>query len=286
MSNYFFKNMNVVITGGTDGMGAATALEICKLGANVHIIGRSETKAINLQMIASSSSGTFSYTIADFSLLKNVKKAADEIVDKFHQIDIIIHGVGILITNTQHTEEGLEKDFAVSYLSRFVFNEILFSKQKFTKTTKIINIAASSPRVPSFAQMEFDNIEEVKSRVGMKSHGQAQLANDLYTAFSAKRYNVISIGYGPGSVDTNIRREVPKIFQLLMKPFFYFATRKPLNVAKQFIEILSNPTLKNGNHYFYNKRGEFKIAKFIDDKERQSDLLTTTLNIVRPILED
>lgn len=286
MSNLPFKNKNVVITGGTDGIGAAAALEICKLGANVHIIGRSETKAMFLQDITRSYSGTLTYTIADFSWLRNAKKAALEVADKFQHIDILIQGVGILITHTQHTEEGLEKDFAVSYVSRFVFNETLFSKQRFTKTTKIIHIAASSPKVPSFAQMEFADIEEVKSRVGMKSHGQAQVANDLYTALAAKRYDVIFIGYGPGSVDTNIRREIPKIVQLLMKPFFLFTTRKPLDVAKQFIEILSHPHLKNGNYYFYNKRGEFPIAEFINDKKRQSDLLTTTLNIVRPILED
>lgn len=286
MNNYLFKHKNVIITGGTDGIGASAAIEFCKLGAHVHIIGRSEEKAKLLVKVSRQYTGNLSYSIGDFSLLKNVEKVADTIVETFDTIDIIIHGVGILITNTQYTEEGLEKDFTVSYLSRFVFNETLFERRKITHLTKIINIAASGPKIPFFAQMEFDNISEVKSRVGMKSHGQAQLANDLYTAFAATRYNVISIGYGPGSVDTNIRREIPKIIQLLMKPFFYFSIRKPSDVAKQFIDILSLTNLEVGKCYFFNKRGQFEIAEFVASKKRQEDLLKTTLDIVKPILKN
>lgn len=43
-----FKNKSVVITGGTDGIGAATALELCRLGAKVFIIGRSQKKLTTL----------------------------------------------------------------------------------------------------------------------------------------------------------------------------------------------------------------------------------------------
>ncbi|MEM6721237.1 MAG: SDR family NAD(P)-dependent oxidoreductase [Bacteroidota bacterium] len=271
-SNFFNKN-NFVITGGTDGMGAASAIEFCRLGANVHIIGRSEEKAIALSEKVKGYSGKLFYWISDFSLMKNVEKTVNDIASKIPHIDYIIHSVGILITNTQHTKEGLEKDFAVSYLSRFVFNELLHKNDKISSKTKILNIAASSPKVPSYAQMEFDNITEVTARVGMKSHGQAQLANDLYTELAAKRYSIVSIGYGPGSVDTSIRREIPKFFRAVMKPFFYFSTRKPEDVAQHFVEILSANNLKFGNSYFYNKMGQFEISDFITDKKRQSDLL-------------
>lgn len=286
MNNTLFKNKSIIITGGTDGIGAASAIELCKLGANVHIVGRSEEKSKALQKLSESYAGKLTYTIADFSLLRNVDIVANSIATQFNFVDIIIHGVGILIANTQHTEEGLEKDFAVSYLSRFVFNEHLFSLKKINPTTKIINIAASSPKVPAFAQVEFDNLSEVKARVGMKSHGQAQLANDLYTAFAGTRYGIISIGYGPGSVDTNIRREVPIFAQWLMKPFFYFATRKPIDVAKQLIEILSLDNMQSGNAYYFNKKGQFKIATFVDNQKRQDELLKTTLELLNPILKN
>lgn len=286
MNNNLFENKVIIITGGTDGMGAAAAIEFCKMNAIVHIIGRSEDKAKALQVKSARYPGQLSYTISDFSLLKNVERTAEIIADKFEQIHYIIHAVGILITKTQHTQEGLEKDFAVSYLSRFLFNEVLFSRHKFTSIIKFLNVAASGPRVPSFAQMEFDDIKEVKSRTGMKSHGQAQLANDLYTALAAARYNVVSIGYGPGSVDTNIRREIPKIYQLILKPFFAFSLRKPADVAKQWIDILSETEHLVGKSYYYNKNGRFPIASFINNPKRQADLLRTSLSIILSITKE
>ena len=39
------------------------------------------------------------------------------IAEKAERIDILIHGVGILISRTEHSTEGIEKDFAIGYLS-------------------------------------------------------------------------------------------------------------------------------------------------------------------------
>ena len=49
----------------------------------------------------------------------------------------------------------------------------------------------------------------------MQSHGQAQLANDLYSLELSRRFGLSVIGYGPGSVDTNIRRELNPIMVTL-----------------------------------------------------------------------
>lgn len=278
-----FEDKTVLITGGTDGIGAASALELSALGASVIIIGRSKEKATAIvdKSKKAGVTGSIIPVIADFSSMKTAQGIAQQIASKIEHLDILIHGVGILITRPDHTDEGIEKDFAVSYLSRFVFTEELFKLGLLRTTTRMINIAASGPKVPSYAKVEFDNLEEVAARIGMKSHGQAQLANDLYTALTAKRYNIIAIGYGPGSVDTSIRREIPKIFRIMMRPFFYFSTRKPEDVAKQFIKILSRNEFKAGKAYFFNKKGQFPIAEFIANKKRQSDLLNTSLKLAQ-----
>ena len=270
-----FKNKIAVITGGTDGIGAATALELCRLGAKVFILGRSQAKADAIIEKATNLTGTIEVIISDFSLMKNAKQTANLIAEKIDKIDILIHGVGILISRTEHSTEGIEKDFAIGYLSRFVFTEELFKKGLLHSETKMINIAASSPKIPKYFQMEFNDLQKVEARVGMTSHGQAQLANDLYTAIASNRYGITAIGYGPGSVDTSIRREVPKWLQMIMKPFF--KTRKPEDVAKQFIDILLDKTLENKHSYYFNKDGIFGIAPFIANTKRQTELLETAI---------
>lgn len=91
----------------------------------------------------------------------------------------------------------------------------------------MINIAASAPTVPRMMRVEFSSTAEVESRIGMRSHGRAQLSNDLLTAQPGSRYGMIAIGYGPGSVRTRIRREIPLVIRGLMAPFFHFAHQRP-----------------------------------------------------------
>ena len=93
-----FKNKIAVITGGTDGMGAATALELCRLGAKIFITGRSQAKADIIIKKATKLSGTIEAIISDFSLMKTAKDTANMIAEKAERIDILIHGVGILIS--------------------------------------------------------------------------------------------------------------------------------------------------------------------------------------------
>jgi NAD(P)-dependent dehydrogenase (short-subunit alcohol dehydrogenase family) len=275
-----------LVLGGTDGIGAATALELYKHGARVIIVGRSEEKAKQVLHAAQSigSGGSMEYIVSDLSLMQNVKNAVNIMKDKAAVLDIVVYTVGILISQTEHTSEGIEKDFAVSYLSRFVCMEELHAKGLLNGNTLLLNVAASAPKVPTYAQMEFHTLQDVQARVGMKSHGQAQLANDLFVGFAASRYGITSVGYGPGSVNTSIRRELPPFLVALMKPFFYFSTREPQDVAQQLVAILGRPDLQRGKAQYFDKNGAFPVSPFIADSTRQNALLNTSVALMRQAL--
>ncbi|MEM1260369.1 MAG: SDR family NAD(P)-dependent oxidoreductase [Bacteroidota bacterium] len=273
-----FENKTVIITGGTDGIGAAMALELCGRGANVTILGRSPEKANVVIKASTKLNGRIRAFTADFSVMRNVERTVQDLMVDIDKVDFLVHGVGILLPRNENTVEGLEKNFAVSYLSRFLLNEILFDNGRFKGDTKLLNIAASAPEVPKFAQMDFDDIDKVKARTGTKGHGQAQLANDIYTIIAADRYGLVSISYGPGSVETNIRREFPKLARMLMKPFF--KPRKPHEVASQLAMILGDGEHSSARPYFYNKIGAFGPSEFLMDSSRQEDLLGVTLELI------
>ena len=270
-----------LVVGGTDGIGAAVALELFQQGARVIIVGRSGEKARKVVEASKmlQSKGTIEAIVSDCSLMKNVKATVRQLRETIESIDILVYTVGILITKTEHTAEGIEKDFAVSYLSRFVCTEELHKQGLLTETTIMLNVAASAPKVPSYAQMEFSDVAEVQSRVGMKSHGQAQLANDIFTQFAAARYSITTIGYGPGSVNTNIRRELPRFLVALVQPFFAFSTREPQEVGRQIVSILSQKNLKKGQAQYFNRHGVFSVNPFIANTRRQSEVLATSLKL-------
>lgn len=274
-----------VVTGGTDGIGAATALALSAAGAQVTVFGRSAEKAERVTAQATTAGGgSLRAMPADFSLMKNVVETVDHLADAVEHIDIVVHAVGVLLPRTEHTSEGIEKDFAISYLARFAFLEQANTRGLLHQGTRMINISAAGPKVPPYARVEFQPLSEVQARVGMKSHGQAQLANDLLTIQSPERYGLIAVGYGPGSVRTQIRREVPRAIQKVMTPFFMFTTRDPHDVAAQLVHILTDPSLPKDHASWFNKKGRFAPAPFIEDTRRQRDLLTTSLALLRHAL--
>lgn len=284
---YDFKKKKVLITGGTSGIGAATAVMFANLGADVLIIGRSDIKGQSVveKVKADKALGTLSFLQADFSLMQTVLETAEKITELMPRIDLVVHCVGILISRTEHTPEGIEKDFAVGYLSRFALTNALVEKGMLSTESIVINVAASGPRVPRFARQEFDDLAVVEARVGMQSHGQAQLANDLFSLELSRRFGLAVIGYGPGSVDTGIRRELNPRMMKLIKFFFMFTTRQPEQVAQQFADILRNQTPQAGQTVFYNKKGNFVPAAFVQDEKRRNDLWNVSDILLKKALD-
>lgn len=268
-----FENKVVVLTGGTNGIGAATALELKKRGAHVWIIGRSAEKGNRLvqQAANESDAGSLAFLQADFSLMSNVRQTVETLQQTIRHIDILIHCVGILIAHKEYTREGIEKDFAVGYLSRFVMTRELVQQGLLTGDSLMVNLAASDPKVPNMARLEFDDLATVEARYGMQSHGQAQIANDLFSLEAASRWGLAAIGYGPGSVDTGIRRELPRVLVTLMKPLFWFTTRQPAEVARQLAGIIEHEAPPPSSTWFFNKKGRFEPDPFVLDSKRRAD---------------
>lgn len=90
-----FKNKNVLITGGSKGIGKATALEFAKRGASVGINYKDDDKAAEK---TSAELGVLKHRLykADISQENEAKKLVDDFVSDFGHIDILINNAGIV----------------------------------------------------------------------------------------------------------------------------------------------------------------------------------------------
>lgn len=275
-----FAGRTAVVTGGTDGIGAATARALRDEGARVVVIGRSPAKAAALAAEPSRHGGSIETIVADLGLTKQVRRVVADLAATVGTVDHLLHAVGVLLTRTSHTAEGIEEDFAVSYLSRFLFLEEAERRGLLAPTTRLISISAAARRVPFSARMEFDDVDVVRGRTGMRGHGQAQLANDLLTARAPERYGITAVGYGPGAVDTAIRRELPALARTVMRPFYARTTRRPEAVAAQLLDLFVDPAVLPGRALFADRRGSFPAAPFVADRRRQDALLAVSERLV------
>lgn len=120
MSNFFFKDKVVVITGGSDGIGKALADALIRQGAKVAACGRNQDKLYDLQMLHP---GKHLHTmVADVSNYNDCKNFIDTTIQVFGGIDILINNAGISM-------RALLKDLNVEVIQKVMevnFNGTLF----------------------------------------------------------------------------------------------------------------------------------------------------------------
>jgi dehydrogenase/reductase SDR family protein 7B len=89
------KNKVVVITGGSSGIGKALAEEFGSRGSKVLITGRNKEQLEKTVSALRDKGITIEGFVSDVSIESDNKKMAEEVVNKFGSIDILINNAGI-----------------------------------------------------------------------------------------------------------------------------------------------------------------------------------------------
>lgn len=111
-----FTNKVVLITGGTSGIGAATAELLAAEGARVIIVGRHEKQGLEeLNRLKFYNDGC-SFFQADVSDVYDIKKLKESLLAQYGKLDALFNNAGILITGSleELTDEQWDKSYDVN----------------------------------------------------------------------------------------------------------------------------------------------------------------------------
>lgn len=89
------KNKKAIITGGSRGLGKATALAFANEGIDVAITGRNENKLKETVVELKALGVQATYSVFDVSNYDAVKKGIQEIIDMLGTVDILVNNAGI-----------------------------------------------------------------------------------------------------------------------------------------------------------------------------------------------
>jgi NAD(P)-dependent dehydrogenase (short-subunit alcohol dehydrogenase family) len=111
-----YTNKVVLITGGTSGIGKATALAFAEAGAKLVITGRREKEGAEVASEINKTGGTAAFVRADVAKDTDVQKAVDFVLSTHGRLDVAFNNAGIEIGGPldQVTEEQYRRTFDIN----------------------------------------------------------------------------------------------------------------------------------------------------------------------------
>ncbi|MFD4830673.1 SDR family NAD(P)-dependent oxidoreductase [Streptomyces uncialis] len=275
-----------IVTGGTDGIGKEVARGLARQGKRVWIIGRNETKgaAVEAELRAD---GEVRFVAADLSVLSEVRSLADAILADSGGVEILVHCAGILRMSHELTEDGIEQNFAINYLARFLLTERLLPELEKGRA-RIVNIAGAGMNKPV---LDLDSLPGIPRLSPLKTFMQSQVANDLWTLDLAERLKatgVVVTGVMPGMVATNIRKNNANGFLLklpdsrLLAPIvrrFGMISPATASITPVWLATAPETAASNGRFYGPNKKS-IKVKPDLKDSHLHRKLRDTSLRLI------
>jgi NAD(P)-dependent dehydrogenase (short-subunit alcohol dehydrogenase family) len=205
----------IVITGASDGVGAAAAKRLSRSGENVVVVGRSPQKT----SAVADALGADSF-VADFADLAQVRDLAARLLDSYPRIDVLANNAGGMMNSRETTVDGFEKTFQVNHLAPLLLTTLLLDRLVECRAS-VLNTSSMANK---FARTDFDDLDAVQNQHGSIAYGSSKLANILFTKELHRRYHgagIATAAFHPGPVASNFSAEVDN-------PMFGLIYRSPL----------------------------------------------------------
>ena len=246
----------VLVTGGTGGIGKATALGLAAMGAHVAVTGRDRARTDDAAAeICAAGGRQVLVFVADLSSQSQVRRLAHEVLQLVPRIDVLVNNVGGY-WNTRHlTADGLEHTFALNHLAPFLLTNLLLDRIKQGVAARVVTVASNAQ---SMGRIDFDDLQGERSYSGARAYNQSKLANVLFTYELARKLQgtaVTANAVHPGLVSTGFGAEDPGTAQRLLVPFMRPWMRSPARGAVTSIHVASAPDLEQvTGRYFANSQ--------------------------------
>lgn len=217
------RGKTIVLTGASDGIGAAAVRQLAAAGAHVVPVGRDPDKTARV-----ADELGVDGELADFAKLGDVRSLATRIRLRCKTIDVLINNAGGVFNKRLVTEDGNERTFQVNHLAPYLLTRLLEEPLRHSGA-RVVTTASSASHLGRLRTQDVAAGGQSKGiYFGFRAYGTSKLANILFAAELARRWpEVASTSYHPGAVASQFGRGSGVVGLLFAVPQFRAVIRTP-----------------------------------------------------------
>jgi NAD(P)-dependent dehydrogenase (short-subunit alcohol dehydrogenase family) len=240
----------IVITGASDGIGAAAARTLSAAAERVVVVGRNAGKTSRLA--AEFGAPAF---VADFGDLAQVRKLAAQLRAACPRIDVLVNNAGAIMPGFERTADGHEKTFQVNHLAPFLLTNLVMDVLQASSATVIITASAAA----SDGHLDLDDLDNVRDFDTKKAYATSKLENILFTRELQHRYGdrgIHAVAFHPGNVASNFAADTTSNWRFIYgTPLRHVALISPQKGARTLLWLVNGTpgtTWEPGQFYAKN----------------------------------
>ena len=274
--------MNILITGGTSGLGYRTAYILAHESKNkIILIGSNNKKGQQAveRLIYETENKNLRFIKADLSSINEIKLLAKDLIKE--KIDVLINNAGALFYSRDESIDQIEKTFALNHLSYFALTNLLLKYKVIKNGGRIINVASGAHRG---IDIDFNDLEMSNNYNGWKCYKKSKLCNILFTkklSDLTSKNNITVNCLHPGFVKTEFGKNNKGFVSLAIKLLMNFFAITVEEGAKTIIHLANSEDVKDITGKYYYKSKIKQPSQYAENKSSADQLWNKSIEMLK-----
>jgi len=274
LSGQVLEGKTCLVTGANSGIGKETVIGLSRMGARVIMVCRNKERgeAAKSEVIRKTGDSAVELLLCDLSSLAEVRKLADEVLNKYDSLHVLVNNAGTVSLTGGTTADGFETTLAVNYLAPFLLTNLLIGLVRASSPSRIINVSSVSHYG---GKIDLNQTANGKAGTFMTAYSNSKLALVMFTYELARRMQGSGVTVNclhPGAVATRIWR-MPTF---LTRTFMISAK----SGAETTLYLASSPDVEGTTGRYFEKKKEKRSSADSYDEEKAELLWNATCKLV------